>query len=1063
MTLHRFLKVFVALVVSIQCQRAVSQVVDSVGYMEISLTQISIDQGLSQGMINDLAVDKTGFLWAATKEGLNRFDGTGFKVFRNKIDDTTSLADNFIYNILADQQSGKLWITTQANGLDLFDPTTETFQHFKYDSLNPKSISSNELGILLQDEQGNVLVETLDEEGFAVITKEKAANGTVYTFKPVSEMYPALKKFKTGKDWTKHLVFALNAIWYYDFKDSIYRISGDLTSDKARIDSYYITPRQFKGGKDATVFITSPKRDKIYITDNEQGLLKYSEELNKFVPYLSIPKPHRFGFKQFIDSKNRLWTWTPDHDIIRIDLDRREYVRISPKWNLLKGLATNHTGIALEDENGNLWMGTGGNGILQIKRTIDQFKLVPSNQVMFDNSIRLFRIETPLQKGLYSDALRNKWIDLRQRLKIETDGLRLSDSNCHLSMDKNGNFWIGGYDLDKRVEYLFKIDTSDAQLEKITSKHHDNSEWFAMPVFLGKENTIWFGEKFSSTGVNLYNYNPELDTLIVYPIPAKKKKVEYRLISDWYQNDEGNWWLATTQGLFFLHTETKEWRTFQYESDNETSLSFDVCLSVHPDPNEPDKFLWVGTEGGGLNKLNLVTEEFTRYTTENGLPNNVVYGILADNHNHFWISTNNGLCQFNPSTEDVVNYSTEDGLPGNEFNRYECSQSQTGEFYFGGTRGQLHFNPEDFYAEKKSSKLIINDLLLFNQPVTYTEKSEATDDFVLAKPIQDLNHITFEPEHDMITFSFAVMDLTSPSKNQFKYRLIGLQENWILSGTKNEATFTNLAPGDYTLQVLGSNSRNAWTEQPTTLKITVLSPWYATTWFRALLLFLFASVLYGLYRQRVNQLLREEKMRNRIAQDLHDEIGSTLSSISLFSTVLEKTLQSNPEKAKPILQRITESCNQMMESMNDMVWTIKADNDNFRDVVNRMRSFAVNMTEPKNINLIFQSDEKTENLTLDMETRKNIYLLFKEAINNAVKYANCTEIQVSVSVKNSVLELNIVDNGDGFDVDSTAQNKTSLGGNGIKGMHTRAKEINAEFNINSVKNSGTTLIMRLEI
>lgn len=1055
-------KLLVLLVCCGLSQLVVGQTVDSVGYMEISLEQISIEQGLSQGMVNDIAEDQTGFLWVATKEGLNRYDGTGFRVFRHIPDNPYSLADNFTYSLEVDTNN-RVWVTTQSNGVDLFDPKSETFHHFRRDSLNPNAISSNQTGILLKDHNQNILVETLDEEGFAVITEERSETKSGFIFRPITEIYPSLLPFKTGKDWTKHLVFGSDkSIWYYDL-DSVYHITGDLYSTDAQVDAFYIAPRIFRGGKDATVFIPSKNKSELYITDNEQTLLKFSEAKNQFVPFLKIPAPHKFGFKQFIDSKNRLWSWNDDHTAIRIDLNTLEYVKISPRWNQLRGLATNHTGIALEDANGNLWMGTGGNGLLQIKRTIDLFKRVPSAQKMIDNSIRIFRIETANQKALYKNSIRTAWIELRKDLLRRKGNFLLSDSNCHLSMDNEGHFWIGSYDLAERTEYLLKIDTVNGSMTKVCSKHHDDGEWYAMPVFLDREDNIWFGEKFSSNGVNLYYYNQVTDSLITYSMPVEKRKVEYRLISDWYQNEQGNWWLATTQGLLYLEVSTGDWNVYKQQSGNPNSLSFDVCLSVHPDPIQPSKFLWVGTEGGGLNKLNIETGGFSHFNTQTGLPNNVIYGIQSDNHNHLWISTNNGLCQFNPETNQCVNYTSEDGLPGNEFNRYEYSKTTNGTLYFGGTRGQVYFNPEDFYAKNEPSNVIVTDLFLFNQPVRYSYFGVDSSSFSLTKPIGKTERLTFGPDQDMISFSFAVMDLTAPSKNQFKYRLVGLQDDWISAGSKNEATFTDLSPGSYTLEVIGSNSHNVWSSKPTTLSIDVLPPWYATNWFRALVLFLAATVLYLIYRQRVSQLLHIEKMRNRIAQDLHDEIGSTLSSISLFSTVLEKTLDDNPEKAKPILERITKNCNQMMESMNDMVWTIKADNDKFSEIVNRMRAFAVNMAEPKGIKLVFEADQESESLKLDMETRKNIYLLFKEATNNAVKYSNCSELKVNVSIKEHKLILCICDNGIGFEVDTESGNRNNLGGNGIKGMKARAAQSNAKLQIKSEKSVGTEIIMTLSV
>jgi signal transduction histidine kinase len=260
-----------------------------------------------------------------------------------------------------------------------------------------------------------------------------------------------------------------------------------------------------------------------------------------------------------------------------------------------------------------------------------------------------------------------------------------------------------------------------------------------------------------------------------------------------------------------------------------------------------------------------------------------------------------------------------------------------------------------------------------------------------------------------------MLDHTNPAKHRFKYMLEGFDEDWIDARTTSEATYTNLAPGNYVFKVIGCNSDDVWSTEPTSIAITVLPPWYATWWFRILIMLVVIGFLYALYRYRLFKALEMERIRNRIAQDLHDEIGSTLSSISLYGAVMQRSADKFPQNINDILGKIIDSTSEMMESMNDMVWTIKADNDNFEHVVYRMRAFAGKMCEAKGIVLLFKADPKVEKLELGMERRKNIYLIFKEAVNNAVKYSDCDLLSIAIRQEDDQLMVYIKDDGIGFD------------------------------------------------
>ncbi len=812
------------------------------------------------------------------------------------------------------------------------------------------------------------------------------------------------------------------------------------------------------------VFALRSDRTNPYILDSLNILKCYDEDAAAFIPILKLPEAESFIYMNFIDSDNRLWLITEHGKMAQVNLVNKTYTELKLNWyGFSNDSRLSHTGKFVEDANGNIWTGTGGSGLLKFSNAAARFKHVPTDTRLFSERMSLFRTSSVHHKAVYDSKIMDRWLKMCSSESSVISNLCELTVQSNLCVDGKGDFWLLGEASHGRDEGVYRINPQTKTVELVYDIQDGINSWIGVPIFPDHLGNIWFSERKETGATLFYKYDPNLRKVVSFPFPVETEKYEYRFVSDWHIDTASNIiWLATTHGLFSFSINTNTWNSYRHDDADTLSLSNNMLLSICPDPLNPKTFIWVGTEGYGLNKFNLETKNFIRYTTESGLPNDVIYSIQSDTLNNLWIGTNAGLCQFNPQAGSFCTYTIEDGIPSDEFNRYEFSRSREGELYFGTMGGVFHFNPSNFYENAKPSKVIFNHLYLFNKPVAYNIKTDhKPSEFRLPLPIELCTQLTFGPDQGMITFGFAVMDLTAPDKNKFKYRLIGLHDKWVSGGQRNEASFTDLSPGNYTLQVLGCNSNNVWNTDPTTIHITILPPWYATWWFRSLIAFLLGSILYGFYRYRVAELLRVEKMRNRIAQDLHDEIGSTLSSISLYSAVMQRSADKMPEKINDILGKIIDSTSEMMESMNDMVWTIKADNDSFEHVVYRMRAFAGTMTEAKDMVLQFKVDPKAEKLELGMEKRKNIYLIFKETVNNAAKYSNAKKLSVVIRQEEDLLIMQIKDDGIGFDPENYNRKNELLGGNGLQGMMGRAKEMNADMQIEASEGNGCIITLKV--
>jgi signal transduction histidine kinase len=308
----------------------------------------------------------------------------------------------------------------------------------------------------------------------------------------------------------------------------------------------------------------------------------------------------------------------------------------------------------------------------------------------------------------------------------------------------------------------------------------------------------------------------------------------------------------------------------------------------------------------------------------------------------------------------------------------------------------------------------------------------------------------------MISFDFVALDFTNPGKNLYQYKLEGFNKGWIDLGTEHSATYTNLDPGTYTLKVKGSNSDGVWNEHGASLQLVILPPWYMTWWFRVVAAIAVIAMLYTFYRYRLQQALKVQVIRNRIAQDLHDEIGSNLSNISIFAEVAEEK-SSQSQSVQALLKKIKDSTQTSQEAMSDIVWMINTGNDRFENIMARMRSLAAELFETRDQRLHMEFDEKLNGVKLGMEERKNFYLIYKETLNNIVKYAGCKQVWIEMKLHDSCINLKVRDDGNGFDA------KKDHHGNGLKNMRRRAEMLKGNLFVYSEPGKGTSVELNFPV
>jgi signal transduction histidine kinase len=412
--------------------------------------------------------------------------------------------------------------------------------------------------------------------------------------------------------------------------------------------------------------------------------------------------------------------------------------------------------------------------------------------------------------------------------------------------------------------------------------------------------------------------------------------------------------------------------------------------------------------------------------------------------------TDNGLVRYQVTSGNVKVYTTADGLGFDEFNRLAYAQGPDGRMYFGGLNGITAFHPDDLSEPLTTipAPLVLKSIKLQREEGDRLE--DLTADVLAGIPAR------MEPKDRFLAVEMALLSYEDPKLLTYSWRIDGIDVDW---NNQREPflRLTALPYGDHLLRIKAQDAEGRWTEE-VHVPITRAAPLHLRWWFILLCVLLLAVAVFALVRYREQQLRRMIRMRDRIATDLHDEVGSNLSSIVLFSTAVGKHADTMPEYAAGMLQRIKDNSKRAMESMNDIVWSVNSGHDSMEDLVDRMRAFAEPLCEAAGITVEFDVDAVPLTRKLAMDQRKNLYLIFKEAVNNAVRHGRCQRITVTLRSVKDLLELAVTDDGSG--VSETAARGVSLGGNGLGNMARRAREVGGEVQVVPGHNGGTTVLFR---
>ncbi len=828
---------------------------------KITFRQITQDDGLSQASVHKIYQDYRGFMWLGTEDGLNRYDGRFFKIYKNNNDDLSSISYNHT-DALYEDRSGTLWIGTVGGGLNKYNREKDNFTCYRYDKNDTSSISNDFIYAIVQDSAGILWVGT--NFGLNKLNPETEMFTRIYAgteggWNLSGNKITILYKDKAGRLWVGTAGHGLNCL-----------------NPGSREFIQYVSDKKTPGSlSNNTVLSILEDRSGMLWFGTESGLNTYDVQKNIFVRIQIISSEgknlSRIRVTDMHQDKNGIiWIAADGGGLIRYDPRTKIFYEYTSDQNDSESLIDNHVYSIFDDASGILWVGT-SSGLGRYDTAGKKFRHYRSKKndsgslnakvvfSIFEDTKDIFWI------GTYGGGL-NRWDRKHNKFEhfmFDPENPQSVSSNKIRAIfrDRFGVLWIG---TEKGLNQF------DYKKKKFRRLYHNPANSgsiscdFIRVIYEDRFGDLWIG---TTDGLNLYQREKQRFVHFRYN-PADSTSISSSYIYTITEDKDGVLWIGTIHGLNKFDRNKNRFISFFAEQGNQNEI-----LSLYSDDSG---VLWIGT-AGGLNRYDLKKNIFSHYDEKTGMSNTLVFAVLGDEHGRIWLTTAKGMSRFDPKTEVFRNYDISDGLQNNEFNLGARCKSSSGEFLFGGINGFNVFYPDSIKDNSYIPPVVITDFQLFNKSVSVSETGQGRH--ILSKSITETDTLILSYKDQVIAFQFAALHYFSPEKNQYAYIMEGFEDRWNYVGNRNYANYTNLPPGEYVFKVKGSNSDNIWNDKPASLVIFITPPFWQTAWFRLLVVVIVLSAILSAYkirtkniRERNLELIRQVEERTRELQNTNDEL-----------------------------------------------------------------------------------------------------------------------------------------------------------------------------------------------
>ena len=831
----------------------------------IKFSHLTTAEGLSQSSVRCILKDRYGFLWFGTRDGLNRYDGYNFKVYRNDVKKPGSLPSNHILT-LSEDKAGNLWVGTITGGISRYDRKSDSFITYTHKGDNTSTLSNPAVLSILEDSYGNFWVGT----------------------------YRNLNLFnrKTGKATRMDL--------------------SPVISNASIFDIYEDRNRQ------------------LWIATGD-GLYSYNQETKQLKPWLHDPRNPKSISSNSIeaiyqDAKGYLWVGTESSGLNRLDLKTGNFKRYMHQPGDSKSLNDNYISTIIDAGNENLWLGTesGLEYFDTSKEIFTNYSMDQGNEFsLSNNSISALYHDNQgiLWVGTYSGGI-NKYVESinffeHTRSHTNHPGSLSANVVTSFAEDEKGNIWVG---TDGGGLNLLKKGAHRHQYVKSAGTRNGLANNIIQAIIYSRQSKkLWIG----TYGGGLNEYDPETGNFKRYIAGSGEKNLSGNTIYTLLEDRSGNIWVGTNgNGLNVIDKKTGQIRKFAYQKNDRRSLSNDFIQTLFEDKSgniwigtyfggisvynpstghfrrydqsnsklksdivisisgDRKGRIWVGTSGGGLALYEPKADDFKVYGESEGLPNNVIHSVLEDAKGFLWISTNSGVSRMDPVKRSFRNFTVDNGLQGLEFLARSSLLASDGTMYFGGNKGYNHFDPLKPMKAAITARVVLTNFMLFNRPILAGPNS------VLKQEISLTKSITLPYDQSVLEFEFASLNYTVPNRNDYAYILEGFDKAWNYVGTRRTATYTNLDPGEYTFKVKSANTDGVWSDESTSVQVTITPPFWATWWFRTLFIIAVSGSVYFIYRRRIQAIRRQKNRLEKLVSKRTEELNLQSNQLQVLNEEL---------------------------------------------------------------------------------------------------------------------------------------------------------------------------------
>jgi len=833
----------------------------------IRFKRLSIADGLSQSAVSCILQDGRGFMWFGTEDGLNRYDGYKFKVYKHDPMNPASMSNNYVKAVCEDrgEKRNVIWVGTYGGGLNKFDRETEQFTRYQAASDNASGLSSNYANCIYQDRSGIVWIGTDDG---------------LNKFDPESESFIHYRRESTNRNWISNEKIvsvcedSTGLLWL--------GMEDGLCAFHPKTETFisFRNQRQTFHNKRATA-IFKDQSSRVWVGTSE-GLYTFHPPKETVVHYTSnADNPNTLSDNRILslyqDRSGALWVGT-ENGLNRMDSKTKTFTRYENDISNSKSLINNQVLSIFEDRSGVLWVGTqaGLSTYDQQEKRFVHYQSTPNNPNSLSNNIVRSILEDRDGQVLWIGTFGGLNRFDREKEKFIFYQADPNDpnslSNNHVmslceDQDENGKMlWIGTSS---------GLDRLNVKKQQFTHFHfnprnpHGLSSDLVRVVYKDRSGTLWVG---TENGLNQYDRTKTRFIRYKYD-PDDSTSLSNNFVYSIFEDQSGVLWVGTVNGLNQLNRGTNSGETarfIRYHADpsDPGGLSSNEIFSIY-EARSGD--IWIGTPSG-LNKFNRAKKIFTHYTERDGLPNNLIYAILEDEGGCLWLSTNRGLAKFDPKTEVFSNYDVEDGLQSNEFNLGAFFRSPGGEMFFGGINGLNSFYPDSIRNNPYIPQIAITDFQIFNRSIPIGEEGRGGR-IILKKSIIETDAMRLSYKDRVLSFEFAALHYSSPTKNRYAYKLEGFEKDWNEVGNRHFATYTNLPPRNYIFRVKGSNNDGVWNEKGIALKLVVVPPFWQTWWFRMCGILSMLLLIFMVYQIRINTI----RVRSRRLEEINTELNRQIA------------------------------------------------------------------------------------------------------------------------------------------------------------------------------------------